>query len=220
MKKVAISQLRYLPNMNYIQRVYLSDVFVLMDKTKLHRRDFEHRNKILTENGTEKMLTLQIASTKDTPAKDCVFRDGFSPNEHKEIIRRSYRKSKFYSDEILDKIYPVKFDGFFDFSKKMLMNITDMLEIHSQINTDDAEDDLRGVARLERICEQNDADAYISGSFGRNYIDEFRYDIFYHHSYGEDYKGKMSKLSIVDNIFRYGIKDVENSIKTEIDLRR
>ena len=44
--KIAISQPRYLPALNYLQRIVVSDKFVLLDDVQHQSRAFEHRNKV------------------------------------------------------------------------------------------------------------------------------------------------------------------------------
>ena len=47
MKTVAISQPRYLPAINYLDRIVRADVFVLLDTCQHQPRAFEHRNRVL-----------------------------------------------------------------------------------------------------------------------------------------------------------------------------
>ena len=61
-KKLAvISQPRYLPALNYLQRLYFADIFVIFDVVQREVRGFENRNKLLLPK--PKWLTIPVSSS-------------------------------------------------------------------------------------------------------------------------------------------------------------
>lgn len=62
MKKLVISQPRYLPVISYLQRLYFADIFVFLDNVQRQPRGVENRNKIIV-NGKEKWLSIPVKSS-------------------------------------------------------------------------------------------------------------------------------------------------------------
>ena len=90
--KVVISQPRYLPALNYLQRLKHADVFVFLDNVQIQTRGWENRNKILI-NGKEKWLTIPVSSSK----REVVFKAKIAGKDwlwkHKETVKESLSRN-------------------------------------------------------------------------------------------------------------------------------
>ena len=210
---LSASQVRYLPNLNYIQRIAISDVFVVMDEVQFDKRDYEHRNLFL--NGTtDKMLSLQVGKVKrGTPVRDITFNSNAMLSEHKQFIIDEYGSYPHYSSELVEKLFKApQNENFFVFGYYTLKTLLDYLDIDTKVVLQSG---------VKKYCDYNKgisdmmykhkADLYLSGAGGRNYLLDASYDIKYHTSL-LDYK-----YSILHYIFLLG-KDAVKIILEEYSL--
>lgn len=180
MKKIAISQPRYLPSCNYIERMIISDVFVLMDNVQHQKRAFEHRNKIKTNHGGH-WLSIPI-DRKNSPSKRIkdlvvISKDAWEIN-HLNSFKQFYAKTPFYSEIIflLEKYYSKKRKNLNDVVMDMLSIIIDYLEL--EVNLEIASNHEWRASGDDLIIEMTkkfSGDTYISGPNGRNYIDKTKF---------------------------------------------
>ncbi len=177
MKKLVISQPRYLPVISYIQRLYFADVFVFLDNVQRQSRGVENRNKIQL-NGKVKWLTIPVkSSSREKIYKTKILNDDWIET-HKRIIEVAYKKHPFFDKDFIDLYYAD--------TKKILIekdyNYSDTL-IHQVMNcckifdfkpnylraTELQVPEIKGVENLFNIAVKLDIDVYISGSNGRKY---------------------------------------------------
>ena len=213
---VAISQLRYLPNLNYMQRIYLSDVFVLMSELPVHRRDYENRNDILFGSSIKK-ITIPICSEKSAPARNTRICDGFTFSSHYDALKNAYMSYPYFDEGILNEAFNgVDCCGYFPSVMTMLQNAAKILEIDANFQYEPVGFKLKGDERLYELCEMYGADIYISGVFGAKYIKNERIPTIYHVSFaGTDY----ARFTYLHHIFDSGLDRVRNMVKSRIDLR-
>lgn len=115
--KGMISQPRYLPTFNYLQRIYQSEIFVILDDVQHQRRCVEHRNKIIN-NAKEFWLSIPIERKKTSRPliQDMIIQSDFI-DEHHLIIKQAYSKCRYYEDDLFKKIYNVQQLNFVAFFK-------------------------------------------------------------------------------------------------------
>jgi len=208
------SQIRYLPNLNYLQRIAKADVFVIMDSVQFNKRDYEHRNNFQI-NGNMKMLSLEVGKVKrGTLVRDVTFNVNAMLKEHKELIKKEYSHTEYYSPDLVEKLFKVpQNDNFFDFSKHSLLVILDYLEISTDVNLQ---------SHIEKFSDYNKGisdmmnkfkcDTYISGSGGRNYLKEADYDIKYHSTL------LNYKYSVLHYLFTIGKDSVKELIENNYEV--
>lgn len=219
MKKIAISQPRYLPSCNYVERIMISDIFVMLDTVEHQKRAFEHRNKVRTPDG-DKWLSLPVdrKKSKSNKIKDIeILNIDNWEKKHLQTFERFYKKTPYYNEviDMLNKFYSsIERFTIDDITKDMIDIICNYLEIESNIvwasdfNWEYKSDDL-----LIEIVEYFEGDAYISGPNGRNYIDKRKFDskkikLLYHeyeHPVYEQVWGEfMPYMTIWDAMFYKG----------------
>ena len=235
--KIIISQPRYLPAINYLQRLYNADLFVFFDTVQRQGRGWENRNKILT-NGKEQWVTIPVESS----SREVIFKTRISGSdwidEHKNLIRNAYKKKPFYSDEIVDRYYVgvketlLKNDfNYRDAIVKMNLNVCDLFGFKPKYiyssQCDDSE--CRGVEKLVKISKDVGCGTYVSGANGKEYgvVEAFRdsgINVSFHYfdypaypQYGE--KEFHPWLSFFDVIFNIGLDRTKNIIQTQWELR-
>ena len=224
--KIAISQPRYLPAIIYLQRIYLSDKFVLLDDVQ-HSREFENRNYIKTPNG-KKWLTIPCKQKSSRIfIKDLKISDKKWKEKHIKLIKQSYKKAKYFDEELLLKLYDLPNTDDFTttvfYYLKNILNIFDfkkelILSSFLQIQT-------KGAQKLYDISKKLNASTYISGINGKNYIkDEFLdVKVLYHQYLHPTYQQLWDKeffpwMGFVDMLFNVGIDEVIKSIKNDFIL--
>lgn len=226
--KIAISQPRYLPAIIYLQRIYASDKFVILDDVQ-HSREFENRNYIKTPQG-KKWLTIPCSKKgKRMTINDLEISSNSWIDKHKNIIEMNYKKSKFYSKEILDKIYDLDMHTN-NFSKIIFQHIQNILELFdikdnlilsSSLNIESTK-----AQKLYDICDKLGATTYISGINGKNYIkDEFNdisieYHEYIHPKYPQLWGDFLPWMGFVDNLFNVGLFETKKMIMEDICLKK
>ncbi len=220
--RVAISQPRYLPGLNYLQRISITDIFVILDTVQHQRRAFEQRNKIKLVNGRETWLSISLLKKSSRPLIHALkIKDPDWIDKHKNKIEINYKKAPFYDPDILAYIFSGLNDPDFSASMiQMLINLCNLLEIpyhfirSSSLATTGSGDKL--LANITRLLNGN---CYISGSNGRNYIkkENFRHiSILYHDFNFPTYKqingDFIPWMSIVDQLFNIGIQETRKII--------
>lgn len=231
MKKVIISQPRYLPALNYIQRLYFADIFVILDNTQRQSRGIENRNKILMQSKAE-WLTVPIAVSSRELIKNAVVPDLCWIENHKRTIRHAYSKHPFYDERfLLDYYHGLDSLHYTQITVQMIQNLcrifgfSPKLILASQLDIDH---DSKGPEKLYQICNAVDAGIYISGPNGREYgvkehfsqkekrIDvvfhDFEYPVYPQYNNIGDF---IPWLCFFDPLFNCGLHSIEQIIKAD-----
>lgn len=171
---VTISQPRYLPALNYLQRICFSDVFVIFDTVQRQGRAFENRNKLLLPE--PRWLTIPIASSSRALIRDTEIDGKDWIQQHKGQIIAHYKDAPCFDADFLEQYYHVftEESSFPIAATNGLKIILEAMELPhnftmaSGFGQDDI-DAAQGPMKLRRICEHLDADTYVSGENGRSY---------------------------------------------------
>jgi len=176
---VTISQPRYLPALNYLQRICFSDTFVVFDIVQRQSRAFENRNKLLLPD--PRWLSIPIQSSSRALILDTVI-DGQSwVSTHKAQIIAAYRYAPCFDDSILDIYFSAYESECFEHAAsfplattRALALILDELKLPHNFRyaselCDQAIEAAQGPRKLRQICEKLGASIYLSGENGRGY---------------------------------------------------
>lgn len=202
LKKVVISQPRYLPAVNYIQRLCFADAFVFLDNVQRQGRGIENRNKILLNNEV-KWLTIPISSSSRELIKNSIVSNIDWVDIHKKALFQAYNRCPFFDSEIASKYYSninsLRYTGMIT---RMTFNLCEMLGFTPRVilaSELDIDQQSSGPEKLYQICEAVEADLYISGSNGREY------------GVKEHFKSKSDKVNVVFHDFDYPIYKQHNN---------
>lgn len=223
---VSISQPAYIPWLGYFDRIHKSDVAVVLDSVMLERSSktrFTNRNKIKTEQGWT-WLTIPV---KTAGLGQPLIRDVLVDNDqdwcqkHWRTIKHSYSKSPFFQDH---------YGWFEQFYSKRWISLNDLLETTTGyllrslgITTPTVSStNLSAIGQkadlILNICKELGATKYISGPFGREYLNLSSFDaagievIFHdyeHPQYKQTYGGFQPFMSTIDLLFNHGPKSLE-----------
>jgi hypothetical protein len=215
---VSVHQPQYLPWLGYFDKICKSDTFVFLDNVQYKEREFQNRNKIRTKDGWIWMTVPVISKGQGRQNISEVRIDNEIDWQRKHLgsIRSNYAQADFFDKyyQLIEGILAKKHDYLKDLNIEITRSILEELSIDTAISF---ESDLKittiSSARIVEICKKLSADTYLSGSGGRDYIDEqlfeeagvkLVYQEYKHPEYKQCYDPFEPYMSIVDLLFNHG----------------
>ncbi|MDB3981407.1 WbqC family protein [Acidimicrobiia bacterium] len=224
--KTAIIQSNYIPWLGYFNIISLVDNFVFYDEMQYTKRDWRNRNYIKTPEG-KFMLTVPVKTKGNYAEKinNIKIADSDWGNKHLKSLIYNYKNSKHF-EEIYDLISSIFLDQEIEtlsqLNQKLIIKISNYLELNTTffnstkylLNGDKTDN-------LIEICKDLNTKTYISGPYGKTYIDidkftkvNINFQFFdypkyseYNQQWGEEF---MPNLSILDCLFNCG-KDTKKN---------
>ena len=219
-KIVSIHQPGYIPWLGFFKKILYSDVFVFLDDAKYVPKDWHSRNKIRTSQG-DSLLSIPIKKNSGENINEVkIFNESNWSRIHKKTIKIAYQKAEFFNEywDEFSSIYDKKFERLLDLNLEIIYFILKKLDIQTKtLLSSDMKIVERGSDRNLKICEVLDADVYLSGSHGVNYLKEedftkknitVEYQNFQHPVYRQPYQPFIPNMGAIDLLFNEG----ENSI--------
>ena len=221
MTTISIHQPVYLPWLGFIEKVTSSEKFVFLDDVQFEKNGFQNRNKIRTYDG-EMWLTVPVKVKSQTLLKDVKI--NYSTdwiNKHKKSIIQNYKKAEFFDNYWfeLEKIYDEKFEYLVELNIEVKKFLFDKLKIKTKtLFSSELDISDKGSNRILEICKNLNADRYISGISGKNYLvmDDFlrqkiklEFQNFQHPTYEQVFDPFYPNMAMIDLLFNEG----ERSLK-------
>ena len=144
----------------------MADIFVLLDDVKFCKNEFYNRNRFKNKQEQDEWFTVPVEKKANSKLiKDVYVAKDFGWK--KKLLKQMYYNfkedfSKIYEHE---KIIDMNVDSI-EYCRKKL-NIKIPMIKSSELNVEGVNSE-----RLVNICKKVDATQYISGPFGRDYLDE------------------------------------------------
>ena len=231
MKKiVTIHQPNYLPWLGFFHKLLISDVFVVFDDVQFEKNSYNNRNKIKIAQG-DCWLTIPIITRGKS--KEILIINAQIVNKqnwakkHLKTIQANYSKSNYYRDYIyfFEDAYSKTWNTLFDLNMHFLKWLLEELKIDTEVVISSHLKEKKGKKDklVLDICKSLDADIYISGTLGKDYLDlnEFKKEGIYvyfqdykHPSYSQLWGDFIPYLSVIDLLFNHG-KESKNIIMYE-----
>lgn len=175
--KVAILQSCYIPWKGYFDQINSVDTFVLYDCVQFTRRDWRNRNKIKTPHGT-KWLSIPVSQRGkfDQKISETEVESSSWANEHYLSLKHHYSKAAFFKhyEAELEETYKraSEIKHLSQINQVFLETICNWLSIETPL-VQSSEFKLREgkSERLLGICQDLNADTYISGPAAKDYLD-------------------------------------------------
>ena len=215
---VSIHQPDFFPYPGFFNKIFLSDVFIILDRTQFEF-GITNRNKIITPEGTWKRISIPVKNDqKFFQNNDVKINNDMNWKEKNlDLISKSYSKSKFFDlyNTSINSIFEEKWEYLIELNIKILKTIFEWLDVKTKIIFE-SELNVKGTSseKLLNICKQIDATKYVSGSGGKNYLDEkifqknhidIEYQKYTPISYSQlNSKSFIPNLSILDLLFNMG----------------
>jgi hypothetical protein len=195
------------------------DRFIYLDNVQFKKRYFENRNKIRANNieGFEWITVPVITKGRYTQKINEVKIDYTQNWQRKYLnkIKQAYCKAPFFGDIFIriEEILHKNYEGLIDLNLLLIDFIRDYLGIVTPVMLASNICDTRGSDLILGICIKLNADIYISGPDGRNYLElnkfsknkiNVEYHNYTHPIYRQLYEPFISHMSITDLLFNYG----------------
>jgi len=216
---ISVHQPQYIPWLGFFDKIKRSDCFVFLDLVQYKAREFQNRNKIRTKDGSM-WLTVPVISKglgRQKIADVLIDNESDWQNKHWGSICSNYRKAPFFKrhESFFKEVYSLKWEKLAELNihinKYILkeLRINTPLRFESEIGTAK-----ESTERIIELCRKLNADTYLSGAGGKDYLDEARfrqenikleYQHYNHPCYQQVFGGEfVSHLSVIDLLFNQG----------------
>ena len=210
----------YMPWLGFFHKIILADVVCILDEVQFADRDYIHRNKIKTPQGS-KWLTIYV-NKKDHFNKKInqieIFDDGWQ-SHHLSLLHQSYSKAPFY-ETYINRLSAIleekKYSNLIDLDMILLefffveLSIETKIVMLSNLKIQGKKSDL-----ILSACEELGAEVYISGQNGVDYLKVEDFNLanikvavqhYEHPTYAQTHGDFIPYLSVIDLLFNFGPK--------------
>jgi hypothetical protein len=221
---VSINQPAYLPWLGYFERIAASDLHIVLDHVQFEKNSFTNRNKARTKEGST-WLTVPLA-TKGHFGDLAIHSLQFGANDpwqkkHWATLRMNYARAPFFKEyaPAYEALYSRTWSGFGAMVRAFLeqhlcdLGIATALRYSSEMGVVGTKSEL-----VLNLCRAVQADTYLSGALGRNYLDEasfaaagiaVSYQDYPHPTYAQCQPGFEPFMGVLDLIFNHGPSSLE-----------
>jgi hypothetical protein len=153
----------------------MCDLFIIEDSLQYVKRDYINRVKIFYPNKEVKWLSVSVTFNSGDLIKDVSISEDFILKNHYKTIQATYGTSinfPEFSEELKD-IYFKNYDKLIDLNLDLIDFIKKLLDIQTKISyLSDLETIGIKSEFIIEICNQVNANKYLSGLGGKDYLDE------------------------------------------------
>lgn len=217
---IGIHQPNYLPYLGFFDKIRRSDIFVILDDAQFSKGDFHNRNRIKTANGSKWVTIPVIESFKPINETHINFDLKFgksSWNEyHLNLIQENYKKALFFNKLFprFKEFYSLRIDNLAINNIQLILLFCELFRINTPIHFSSTLN-LKSCSsqRLIDICKYFDADTYLSGQDGPNYMNlnlfnksqiQVKVQNFKHPVYNQLHNDFLPFLSSLDALLNEG----------------
>lgn len=218
-----ILQPGYLPWLGFFDMLEKSDALVIHADLQYDKCSWRNRNRIRTKDGW-RWLTVPVYLKGHSQDKILDIRIDNSKkwkNKHINLISENYNKAPFFENyfEKLKKIIRKNWEFLVDLDLELIYWLMEEIGLQKKILFSQNLD-LNGThatMRLIKICKLLDAEKYLSGTRGRNYIKDekfqqegikLEYHDYVHPEYKQQFDGFIPYLSVIDLLFNHGLNSM------------
>lgn len=221
---ISINQPAYLPWLGYFDRILKSDLHIVLDHVQFEKNSVTNRNKVRTSTGWS-WLSVPVL-TKGRFGELAI--DQIEINymtkwakKHHMTLRSNYARSAYFSlyADFFEDLYHQDWDYLAPMLHKSTSYLLQSLGIKTkQIRSSEYSPKAKKADLILELCIKAGATTYLSGPFGRNYLDEgafakagieLQYHDYIHPRYDQCFDGFEPYMSIVDLLFNHGEKSLE-----------
>jgi len=225
---ISVHQPQYLPWLGFFDKIKHSDCFVFLDCVQYKHREFQNRNKIRTPDDWMWLtVPIVVRGPKEQILSQTRINNSFPwQRKHLNAIKSYYSGTPYFDKyfPFLEDIYANKtWEKLVELNVFIINYLLGELRINTRIEFEsDCETHSRATERIIEICKKLNADTYLSGIGGKNYLNENRfkeenieliYREFKHPVYRQNFSKQhdffISHMSIIDLLFNHGEKSGE-----------
>lgn len=214
----SIHQPNYLPYLGFFEKAYKSDIFILYDTTQFKKNDWQNRNKICVSNGWQ-WISLPVLHNFGQKIFEVKIKD-----PQKNLIKNWRSLQVTYSRAPFFKQYSQSFEEIYNSGMELLseLNCSIITKVagHLGLETKFIRSsqlpaiDTTSTQALIDLTKLVEADTYISGGEGINYLDmelwkstglKIMFQKYHHPTYKQFNNPQFqSYMNILDLLFNYG----------------
>ncbi|MBN1981401.1 MAG: WbqC family protein [Chitinivibrionales bacterium] len=222
---ITIHQPQYMPWIGYFHKMASADLFVLLDDVQFKKNEWQHRNRIRNATGWQWLSVPNSYSFPQLIKEVRVINDRSWQDKHLKSIQMCYGRTPFC------KQYLPLFEGYFSghwdtidlVSHDSITLLASIMGIDTRVvKSSDYGFEGTATERLVNICKYFNADTYIAGAGGKEYLDEMQFAaegiaVDYQHFTTPYYPQHWSKgeedfianLSAIDLVFNCGPESLD-----------
>ena len=214
---VAVHQPQYLPWLGYFDKIRQADIFCYLDSVQYKKNDWQNRNRIKTSQGWQ-WLTVPVRF--QFPEKICDVKINPMVNwrkKHLQSLVTNYRRAPYFEKyfQVYEQIYSEDWEFVSELNIHFIERLAEALGLSQKPAVRSSQLELREdpTDRLIDICRAVEADTYLAGQDGMNYMDLERFkdngieviiQDFKHPIYPQMFNEFQSHMSVVDLLFNCG----------------
>ncbi len=175
-----ISQPRLFPGLHYLDRVLAADVFVVLDTVRFTPRHEENRCRLKASDGAQWLTIPMRRESREQLVQDTrIDHTQHWLRKALHTLDTLYGPAPFHSDfsEEIREILERPHESLLDITRASWEPAFRLLEPQCEvILASDLEAGSTGQEQLLAICREVGADRYLSGAFGREYLDAEQFE--------------------------------------------
>ncbi len=225
MKKITIHQPEFLPWLGFFDKISQADLYVILDNVQFEKNYFQNRNKIRISSG---WTYISAPIEKNTLTKNIYEVKIAKLNKWKikakKTIIQNYQNSKYFKDysNVFFDIFEKDYDFIIDFNIEMIKFLFKTVGIKTPMirASEISDENLHSTNLIVDICKNTNADIYLSGPSGRDYLElekfgkiKVEFHSFNHPVYKQQYEPFLPYMSSIDLLFNCGANNFLKIIK-------
>jgi hypothetical protein len=218
-----VHQPNYLPYLGFFEKAFRSDVFILYDTTQFKKNDWQNRNKLCVNNGWQ-WISVPVLHNFGQKINEVKIKDPEkSLNKNWRSIQVTYGKAPYFKkySPRLEEIYLSGIEYIAELNCSIILAVADFLELKTKFIKSSELPPVKSTSTQALIDLTNavNADTYISGGEGVNYLDMDLWNstglkiIFqkYHHPEYKQFNCEAFQpyMNILDLLFNCGDKSLD-----------
>lgn len=224
---VAVHQPQYLPWLGYFEKIYKADTFVFLDIVQYKKNEFQNRNKIKTAQGWQ-WLTVPVRYKFPMTIEEVPINNATNwRNKHLQAIISNYSKTPYFEAycKPIEDILQNDWENLTDINRATVELIKNALGIDTKLE-DPKEWSLSTdpTGRLVDICKNLNADTYLAGAGGSDYMDleqfekagiQVEFQAYTHPTYPQLFGDFEPYMSAIDLLFNCGPESLKMLLGTQ-----
>lgn len=221
---VSINQPAYLPWLGYFDRIAKSDLHIVLDHVQFEKNSVTNRNKVRTATGWSWLSAPVLTKGRfGELVIDRIEIDRTSnwKKKHFMALQMNYSRSAYYyrHSDYFEKFYLQDWIHLAPMLQESTRYLLQELGIRTQqLKSSELSPKSKKADLILELCIKVGATTYLSGPFGREYLNggafekagiELKYHDYVHPTYDQCYGGFEPYMSVVDLLFNYGDKSLE-----------
>jgi hypothetical protein len=218
---VAVHQPQYLPWLGYFDKIDQADVFVLLDNVQFKKNEWQNRNKIKTAQGWQ-WLTVPVTFKHPQRINEVPINKTVRwQHKQRQAIVSNYKKAAYYShlEDLFESVFETEWETISELNIAVVRKLVKILGIETPlyVASDLPEFPEDPDERLIAMTKHFEADTYLAGAGGRDYMDLDKYggagvnvefQDFTHPIYQQLFGEFQPYMSVIDLLFNHGTESL------------